>query len=201
MTLRGSAGAAGLALLLAATAAVTLACGGGASAPRAAAELTNPRLSPEHSQWLVGAAGRMATAEEVQAFLRLADDAAATAFEESFWERRDPDTTRPGNPVRELFERRATEADRRFSEAGYRGRRTARGTYYVLYGEPEKIDFAVNPRAGEPPLEVWTYPREAAAGLDGRRPAASYRFVKQGDLTVLYQRPVVERARGVRDLP
>ena len=177
------------------------ACGGATSPPRTAAELTNPLLSPERSQFLVGAVARMATPEEVETYLGLADDTAAAAFEEAFWQRRDPDAARAGNPVRELFDRRAAEADRRFTEAGYRGRRSDRGTIFVLHGEPEKVDFEINPRAGEPPLEVWTYARDAVLGLDGRRPAESYRFIKRGDLTVHYQRPVLEQDRVLRDLP
>ncbi len=34
-----------------------------------------------------------------------------------------------------------------------------------------------------------------AAGLDQRPPAAAYRFVKQGDLTVFYAQPLVDRAK------
>ena len=188
-------------LLLGAAALFFLACAGTPPPPRTAAELTNPQLSPDRSQFLVGPIARMATPEEVAAYLRLADDEAAAAFEEAFWQRRDPDAARPGNPLRELFDRRTVEADRRFTEAGYRGSRSDRGTIFVLYGEPEKTDFELHPRRGEPPLEVWAYSREAGIGLDGRRPAESYRFIKQGDLTVLFRRPVLERDRVLRDLP
>jgi GWxTD domain-containing protein len=125
----------------------------------------------------------------VQQYLALHDDATAEAFIEAFWARRDPDPNRPGNPVRELFEERARDADRRFSEAGYLGRRTARGTMLVLYGEPKKIDFEVNGRPEQPPVEHWIYAPEAAKGLDGRQPPPAVRFVKRGDLTVLYQQP------------
>ena len=125
--------------------------GGGA---RTAAELTNPRLSPERASWLVGAISRMATREEVEAYLAATDDAAAAALEEAFWERRDPDPARPGNPPRELFDRRSVDADRRFTEAGYRGRRSDRGTIFVLYGEPAEISFEINPHVGQTPIEV-----------------------------------------------
>ncbi len=132
----------------------------------------------------------MATPEEIQAYLALQDDAAATAFIESFWTSRDPDPSRAGNPLRQLFEQRETEADRRFSEAGYLGRRTDRGLVFVLFGEPKKIDHEINPREGDPPLERWDYDVASTAGLHRRRPAPAYRFVKRGDLTVIFNRPV-----------
>jgi GWxTD domain-containing protein len=180
--------------LAAAVALFAAGCGsGGATTPHHAADLNNTYLSPALSQWLIGAVSRMATAEEVQAYLALRDDAAATTFIEQFWARRDPDPSRAGNPLRDLFEQREKDADRRFSEAGYLGRRTDRGRTYVLYGEPVKIDFEINPRAGEPPVERWSYAVESPPGLDRRRPAPVYRFVKSGDLTVFYTVPISQR--------
>ena len=169
-------------------------CGsGGAATPHHAADLNNTYLSPALSQWLIGAVSRMATAEEVQAYLALRDDTAATAFIEQFWARRDPDPSRAGNPLRDLFAQREKDADRRFSEAGYLGRRTDRGRIYVLYGEPVKIDFEINPQQGNPPVERWSYGVDAQPGLDRRHPAPVYRFVKNGDLTVFYTLPLSQR--------
>lgn len=162
------------------------ACGGGGIAPRSIADLTNPALGPEYSGWLIGAVSRIATPEESQAYLALREDAAAQAFIESFWERRDPAPAKPGNPLRETFEERSAAADRLYSEAGFLGRRTDRGTVYVLYGRPTKIDFEVSPTPGDSPIEVWTYDSSAPSGLDARRPAGLYRFIKRGDLTVTY---------------
>ena len=182
--------------LLGALAAALLAAGcgsSGAATPHHAADLNNTYLSPALSQWLIGAVSRMATAEEVQAYLALRDDAAATTFIDQFWARRDPDPSRAGNPLRDLFEQREKDADRRFSEAGYLGRRTDRGRTYVLYGEPVKIDFEINPQQGNPPVERWSYGVDAEAGLDRRDPAPIYRFVKNGDLTVFYTLPLSQR--------
>lgn len=164
---------------------VLVACSAGPS-PRSAGDLTNPALSPSLSQWLVGAIGRMASEEEIRSYLALADDEEARRFIAEFWERRDPDPGSPGNRIREVFERRAETADRRFSEAGYLGRRTDRGTIFVLYGEPEETDFETSPRRGGEPIVVWIYGRNPDEGLDGREPQRWYRFVKQGDLTVFY---------------
>jgi len=162
-----------------------LACAGGPGS-RSAASLTNPQLGPSYAQWLVGAAGRMATAEERQEFLALSGDFAAADFVEQFWADRDPDPETPGNPVREAFERRTAEADRKFTEAGVSGHKTPRGTIYVLYGAPGRTDYEVPPRGG-PAIEVWYYADDAPVGLDGRQPDGAYRFQKVGDVTTLYR--------------
>jgi GWxTD domain-containing protein len=162
-------------------------CAGGPVVDRRdAADLANPFLGPEHSVWLVGPIAGLATAAEIEGFLALRDDAAAAAFVEEFWRRRDPDPGQPGNPARELFGRRAVEADRRWSEAGLGGRRTDRGTIFVLYGEPSETRFDIAPRAEDPPLEVWVYDAEAPPGLDGRRPPGLVRFAKYGEVTTFY---------------
>lgn len=162
-------------------------CGsGGVASPRAASELTNLRLGIDYSHWMLGPVARMATPEEIDAFLALDDDFAAIELIEAFWARRDPDPSTRANEARATFERRAEEADRRYGEAGVLGRRTPRGTIHVLYGEPASIDFEI-PLEGGAPIEVWTYPEGVSAGLDGRAPATVYRFRKQGDLTLPYQ--------------
>lgn len=160
---------------------------GGASVPRSVAELTNPFLGPGHTAWLVGAVSRIASPEEIRQYLALRDDAQAEAFVQAFWNRRDPSPDRPGNPFREALEKRSAGADRLYSEAGILGRRTDRGTLHILYGPPAKVDFEISPTPGGPPLEVWTYGAGAPSGLDGKRPSSIYRFIKSGDLTVLYR--------------
>jgi GWxTD domain-containing protein len=163
-------------------------CGGGASAPsRSKAELINPALGPDYTAWMVGAASRLATPEEVNEYVTLRDDPQAEAFIERFWQQHNPAPTKPGNSLRQEFEKRSVNADRQFSEAGLLGRRSDRGTIYVLYGLPKKIDHEVSPVRNGPPLEVWIYGTDAPSGLDGRRPSPLYRFVKNGDVTVLYQ--------------
>ncbi len=175
--------------------AVGLACAG--SRPLEVSDLTHPGLGPEYSQWLVGAVARLATPAEIDEFLALRDDAAAQEFITRFWERRDPDPARPGNPVLATFLARATAADQRFSEAGYLGRRTDRGTIFIVYGEPDASRFAVGEFVGEPAIEEWRYQPEERLGLDGKPPNAFYRFAKgRGDLTTFY-RPKQRRVRGV----
>lgn len=176
-------GRAPLLLLLALLAA---GCGGGASASRSTAELINPALGLDYSGWMVGAASRLATPEEINEYLTLQDDQQAEAFVERFWQRRDPSPGTPGNPIRQTFDERAANADRAYSEAGLLGHRSDRGVVRVLYGLPQKIDHEVSPVPNGPPIEVWIYGTQAPSGLDGKRPSPIYRFVKSGDRTVLY---------------
>ncbi|HJX29442.1 MAG TPA: GWxTD domain-containing protein [Thermoanaerobaculia bacterium] len=167
-------------------AALALACG--SSGPRRInpADLTNPFLGPEQSGWLIGPIARIATPEEIQAYLALTDNAQADAFIEQFWARRDPNPQVPGNPLLSTFEERTAEADRLYSEAGYRGRRTDRGAVFVLYGEPTKVEYEISPARGQAAIEAWSYAPTTPAGLDGRKPSPLYRFIKRGDLTETY---------------
>jgi GWxTD domain-containing protein len=160
-------------------------CGAGTSS-RSVAALTNPFLGPEYTAWLVGPVSRLASPEEIQQYLALKDDGQAEAFVQAFWDRRDPAPDKPGNPIRAAFDQRSANADRLYSEAGLLGRRTDRGVLFVLYGPPDKVDFEVSPVPNGPPVEVWTYGSGSPSGLDGKRPAGIYRFIKSGDLTVLY---------------
>lgn len=175
-------------LLLALLPALLLAgcASGGPERPRRATDLVNFQLGPEYSHWLVGPIVHMATDEEVQAYLELTEDLDAVDFIEAFWRRRDPDPEERGNPLRRAFQARLEVADRRYSEAGILGRRTARGTVHVLHGEPESVEFEIDPRGGGP-IEVWRYPADAPPGLDGRPPASFYRFQKVGELTRFYR--------------
>jgi GWxTD domain-containing protein len=174
----------GLALLLTCLAGV--ACMGGASGSVAAmADLTNPFLGPDYSAWLIGPVARIAKPDEIKAYLALRDDGQAAAFIEQFWERRNPNPGR-GNPLLVKFDERAEVADKKYSEAGLLGRRTDRGTIFIVYGPPAKGGFEVAKRPTDSPIEVWQYSTSAPAGLDGKHPDIFYRFTKRGDLTVLY---------------
>ncbi len=177
-----------LALLGAAALFLLAGCGsGGVGAPSSRpGELVNSRLGPDYASWLVGPIARIATPEEIETYSHLTGDFAAADFIESFWSRHDPDPDAPGNPVRLEFEQRAADADRLYGEGGVLGRRTDRGTIYVLYGKPETISFEVSPRDGSA-IEVWSYAEDAPPGLDGKRPERFYWFHKQGGSTTFYR--------------
>lgn len=151
-----------------------------------AEDLFQPFLGAELSQWLVGPIARLATEQEIDDYLRLKTDADARRFIDQFWATRDSDPARPGNPALELYERRAAEADKEFSEAAVAGRRTDRGTIHILYGPPESVDHEEYQDVSGPDIERWLYPKKPEAGLDGRHPERQYRFAKLGDLTRFY---------------
>lgn len=149
-------------------------------------ELTNFALSPDLSQWLVGPVSRIATQSEIRQYLGVDDDAAAREFIEDFWMRRQSsEVAWPDEQPRAVFERRAEEADRLFTEGVHLGRRTARGEIHVLYGPPEQKEFESDPNSRVGPMEVWEYGKGSKQGLDGKRPKRVYRFVKSGEVTVL----------------
>ena len=175
------------------------ATGGAPLAALEAERLLNPRLSPDYSQWLLGPVSALASAEEERSYLALASDEEARAFIADFWQRRNPYPERPDNALLNEFERRAAEADRLYSEGGRAGSKTARGTIYVLFGEPDRTDYEIARDPRDPPIEVWFYDGEGEPGLHGRPPGPSYRFIKRDRLTAFYlPRTGIERARPIR---
>lgn len=165
------------------------------------ARYSNFRLSPQYSGWLLGPIAVMATEEEEAEYMALGDDEAAAAFIEDFWLRRKPYPARPDNPLREEFDVRANVADRLYSEGTRLGRRTARGTIYVLYGKPTNTDYQIAPDRRDPSIEVWLYDAKKVEGIDGSKPDKRYRFIRResDDVTDFYRRRTgIERARPVR---
>lgn len=155
----------------------------------------NPLLGPRYAQWMVGAVGQIASKQERDEFLFLRTDAEAQQFIQRFW----------ANPEHQLiqgiFDERAAEADRVFTEAGVAGRRTDRGKIFILYGPPTKEEMEELRNVDDPDVLMWTYDRKATGeGLDGKKPAKTYRFVKYGDLTRMFRKgdrldPIERRRR------
>ena len=177
-----------VAVPLVATLVLLCAAGSRAAKPKkySPEDLINIFLSPEYSRWLVGPTARIASRDEVEQFLELMEDEAASDFIERFWKERGEETEWPAPPPRVIFEQRARQADIVYSESASLGRRTDRGTILVLYGSPAQSGFEISPRRGESPIEVWVYPKDAPEGLDGKTPERYYRFQKRGDVTEFY---------------
>ncbi|MEO1083690.1 MAG: GWxTD domain-containing protein [Acidobacteriota bacterium] len=148
-------------------------------------DLFNPLLGPDYSHWMVGPLVEIATEDEVDDFLLLASDEDAQAFVEGFWQRRNAGTEVFTKTPQQIYEARAAEADKRYTEGAYPGRRTDRGAILILYGEPESIEFESPRKVDDPPLEVWRY-KKREKGLDGEKPKKQYRFVDLGRTVVRY---------------
>ncbi|MEM6793136.1 MAG: GWxTD domain-containing protein [Acidobacteriota bacterium] len=157
----------------------------GAKKPEDPDELFNPFLGPEFAHWLVGPIVELATEKEVEDYLLLTTDTEAQAFREAFWAKRNEGTKVFTKNPQQIFEERALEADKRYTEGTYPGRRTDRGTILIVYGEPKEITFESPRKVGDPPLEVWRYDRDEK-GLDTKKPKKMYRFVDLGETVIRY---------------
>ena len=158
-----------------------------AKKPSSPDDLFNPFLGVEYSYWLVGPIAIIASEEEISQFLALQSDEAAKTFVEEFWKKRNAGTEPFKKTPRQLFEQRAAEADRRFSERTYPGRRTDRGAIFVVYGEPEKIVFESPQTTTGYTQEVWYYPKKPENGLDLEKPKRLYKFVEIEGRTVFFR--------------
>jgi GWxTD domain-containing protein len=169
-------------LIVASLLAGTPAAGAKRGKQRSPDELINVFLSPGRAQWLVGPVARLLTEDQIEAYLGITDEDEAERFIDEFWAGREPLEGAPGLTARRQFELLSDEADRRFGEATYPGRRTDRGTVFILYGPPDEVDYKPAQRAEDGDIEVWTY-SQPRLGLDGRTPKPFYHFIRQGDLT------------------
>lgn len=149
---------------------------------RTADELLNVYLSPGRAQWLVGPIAQIASNEQIDSYLAITDDEVAERFIAEFWAGRRALKGTPGLTARQQFEHLAAEADRRFGEATFPGRRTDRGTIFILYGPPDDIDYRPSGRKQLGEVEIWYYQRPRV-GLDGEAPKNAYYFIEDGDLT------------------
>ena len=185
-------------------AALALALGLGATSAATAADslerlhpddLINPFLGPAYTRWMVGPVAQLAEEEERTLFLLIESDEEAEVFAEQFWSRRD-------GALKRQFALRAAEADKRYSESGLLGRRTDRGMVYVLFGDPEKTEWEEHRDIDDPDIQLWTYPKKAAEGLNGKKPARRYRFARDGDVMRLFSNdpsdPANRRRRMIR---
>lgn len=157
------------------------------------ADLIQPFLSDELAHWMVGPIWHMATDAEIDRWASLNDDDEARKFITEFWQAREEPGQDPS--LLELFEGRARHADNEYTEGHVQGRRTDRGTVYILYGPPASVEYEEFRDVSEPEVELWKYPKKAEPGLDGEKPRREYRFARQGDLTRQYRPPSRDELR------
>jgi GWxTD domain-containing protein len=97
-------------------------------------------LSPQLADFGKGPAQWIMTKEEQAKWKTINDDAAAQAFIDLFWARRDPTPGTPQNEYREQFEQRVAAADKSFPQASVRGAMTDRGHVFIILGNPTRLD-------------------------------------------------------------
>ena len=122
-------------------------CGGGRPAPPA------PATGPSLESWASGPVSWLLLPSERKELRRIDSSVAAVYFIEDFWQRRDPDTTQPGNPARETFGRRVDAADQLYPEPGRRGSLTDRGGALILLGSPSHLHVTSRPALNWDPRE------------------------------------------------
>jgi len=142
---------------------LALACRSGADRP----PLAGPGgLTEGPTRWLM-------LPEERRQADHLRTSREAVDFVETFWNRRDPDPTKPGNEFAKTFYQRVKAADDLYGEGGTRGSLTDRGRALILLGPPPILRYsqkrAPTMEAGQPgsrpaiharnlELEIWAYP-------------------------------------------
>lgn len=79
------------------------------------------------------------TKDEQAKWKSIRDDAAAQAFIDLFWARRDPTPGTPENETQEAFDARVKYADEHFAHGKLKGSQTDRGKVVVILGAPSRI--------------------------------------------------------------
>jgi GWxTD domain-containing protein len=136
-------------------------------------------LSDDHRRWLDDEVAYIITDEERELFLSLATLEERDRAIEAFWHHRDPDRLTPANEFRDEHYRRLAEADRLFGGGVTRaGSKTERGRYFVILGEPFRIDRFVGSNEVVS-SELWFYNGSPARGLP---PRFNLVFFKENDI-------------------
>lgn len=135
------------------------------------------QVSAQYRNWENSAVRLIMMKQEKTDWASLRTDAGAKAFIDLFWARRDPTPDTPVNELRQQFETRSAEADKRYKAAGTPGVQTDRGLVHVLLGEPTQIVASVSqPRRSSGTMarfnrptnvERWIYRNEAAERVAG----------------------------------
>ena len=134
------------------------------------------QVSPQYRNWENSAVRLIMMKQEKTDWASLKTDADAKEFIELFWARRDPTPDTPVNELRQQFETRMAEADKRYRSGGTPGVQTDRGLVHVLLGKPTEIVAGLTKRASgrstsqfQRPIniETWIYRNEAAERVAG----------------------------------
>ena len=94
---------------------------------------------PSLSSWAAGPVSWLLLPSERKQLRRVDSSVASVRFIEDFWQRRDPDTTQVGNPVRATFNQRVDAANQLYPEPARRGSLSDRGGALILLGSPSHL--------------------------------------------------------------
>ena len=115
-------------------------CGGsGRPAP------PGPAQGPSLAAWAEGPVSWLLLPRERKELRRIDSSVESVYFIEDFWQRRDPDSSVAGNPVRATFNQRVDAADQLYPERGRRGSLTDRGGALILLGSPSHLHVTSRP--------------------------------------------------------
>lgn len=150
-------------------------------------------ISKAAQEWRRGPEKFIMSNEEGKAWKAINTDAAAAAFIDLFWARRDPTAGTPRNEFREEFLRRVQYSNASFVEKrNPRGSLTERGQAYILLGPPENGTRQNMSVAGTSGLSsasarsvdslIWEWSREIAESLGVPRISATFNQVINSDM-------------------
>src|SRR3954471_22249640 len=164
------------------------------------AALAAASLSSSFVEWGKGPAQYLMTKDEQAQWKQISDDAAAQAFIDLFWARRDPSPGTPANEFKDDFDARVAAADKTFAEGHTKGPMTDRGHVFITLGRPTKLERTnpepkstiLAPTTGQPnlgdqnveslqsysPKQLWTY-EASKTKLQLGAPSAELAFVDQ----------------------
>ena len=146
---------------LLAVAVVFLASAVASSAQKAA----KPKLPDTYKKWLDEDVVCIIAPMEREVFLQLQSDRERDLFVEAFWKQRDPTPASEENEFKTEHFRRIAYADRYLGRDAPRpGRRTDRGRFYIILGEPRDIQ-RFEGKSQTYDAEIWFYQGKAEMGL------------------------------------
>jgi len=135
------------------------------------------QVSPQYKNWNSSAVQYLMMKQEKTDWSSVRTDDDAKAFIDLFWARRDPTPDTPVNELRQQFETRLAEADKRYKFGRTPGSQTDRGLVHSLLGEPTQIVTSIaQPRRSSSSMsrfdrpvniERWIYRNEAAERVTG----------------------------------
>jgi GWxTD domain-containing protein len=96
-------------------------------------------LSGKYTAFGSGPESYLMTKDEQAKWKSIHDDAAAQAFIDLFWARRDPTPGTPENEAQEEFDAKVKYADEHFAHGKFKGSQTDRGKLFIILGPPSRI--------------------------------------------------------------